>query len=375
MKVTFFTNFINHHQVPVADEFFKKLGQNYTFVATMPIPNVNLKFGYPDFSEKPYLLKAFENDENYQKAISLAMSSDIVIFGAAPKSLIKERLKKNKLTFVYSERWFKKGYYILFHPKFWLNLIKNYYPYIHKHYYMLCASAFTKKDVNLLGLFINKCFKWGYFPEINSTNSNIIKKENKILTLLWVGRFLDWKHPELSIKLVNQLKNKGYSVKLEMVGDGPYLNNIKEMVKSFQLENEIAFLGSLPNNKVVDKFREADVFLFTSDRNEGWGAVLNEALANRCAVVASDEIGSVPYLLEHNINGLIFKSGNLNDLFDKVEILIKNPHLRHQFSENGFLTIKNTWNAKDAVNNFFILVDHLMNHTQYKDIKGPASKA
>jgi glycosyltransferase involved in cell wall biosynthesis len=45
------------------------------------------------------------------------------------------------------------------------------------------------------------------------------------------------------------------------------------------------------------------VFIFTSDRNEGWGAVLNEAMGSGCAVVAADLIGSVPYLIEHKKMG------------------------------------------------------------------------
>jgi glycosyltransferase involved in cell wall biosynthesis len=56
---------------------------------------------------------------------------------------------------------------------------------------------------------------------------------------------------------------------------------------------------------VRDHMEAADIFLFTSDFNEGWGAVLNESMNSACAVVASHAIGSVPFLLKDGENGFI----------------------------------------------------------------------
>lgn len=375
MKITFFTNFINHHQVPVADELYDILGSDYTFVSTMPITEERLRLGYPDFSDKPYLLNAYESKENYQKAMDLALSSDVVILGAAPDTYIYERLKKNKLTFRYSERWFKQGYKHLFHPKFWINIFKNYYPFINKQYYMLCASAYTKKDVNLLGLFKNKCFKWGYFPKLNLDNCIEPNKSNDITNFIWVGRFLDWKHPELSIKLINELKNKGYKVHLTIIGIGSLEEELKSLTQSLNLKNEISFLGSLPNQEVIDNLRQSDVLLFTSDKNEGWGAILNEAMANKCAVIASNEIGSVPYLLNHNENGLVFKSNNLKDLTNKAEFIINNPEIRINFANNAYETISLVWSPKNAVDNFLKLINNLNSEKVIEINNGPCSKA
>ena len=122
MTVTFFTNFINHHQVHVADEMYRHLGADYTFVATEEIPLSFKNSGYPDYSDRPYLLKAYL-DENREEALRLGEESDIVIIGSAPDIYIKKRLKLNKLTFRYHERWFKKNYRRLFKLSAW----KNYY--------------------------------------------------------------------------------------------------------------------------------------------------------------------------------------------------------------------------------------------------------
>ena len=47
---------------------------------------------------------------------------------------------------------------------------------------------------------------------------------------------------------------------------------------------------------------KSEIFLFTSDKGEGWGAVLNESMNSACAVVASHAIGSVPFLLKDGEN-------------------------------------------------------------------------
>ena len=59
-------------------------------------------------------------------------------------------------------------------------------------------------------------------------------------------------------------------------------------------------------------------------QNEGWGAVANESMSCGCILVGSDEIGSVPYLLEEEKTGLVFRSRELESLTNKVKWLLDN---------------------------------------------------
>ena len=76
---------------------------------------------------------------------------------------------------------------------------------------MLCASAFTANDLNLFFAYPDKKYKWGYFTEVKSLDiDNIIsQKPKERIEILWVARFLKWKHPELAVNLAFQLKSKG----------------------------------------------------------------------------------------------------------------------------------------------------------------------
>ena len=108
----------------------------------------------------------------------------------------------------------------------------------------------------------------------------------------------------------------------------------------------------------VRKYMEdAQIFLFTSDRNEGWGAVLNEAMNSACAVVASHAIGATPFLIEHQKNGLIYRDGDRKDLYKNVKRLLDCPQQRMELSKQAYKTIVDEWNAENAAEKVLKLSD------------------
>ena len=99
---------------------------------------------------------------------------------------------------------------------------------------------------------------------------------------------------------------------------------------------------------------ESEIFLFTSDRNEGWGAVLNESMNSACAVVANCAIGSVPFLLNNGDNGYIYKDGDVDDLYNKVKSLLDNADERKCIAKNAYATMVDEWNAENAAQSALI---------------------
>lgn len=375
MTVAFFTNFINHHQVHIADELYKELGDNYTFVATEDIPQSFKKNGYPDYSDRPYLLKAYL-DENKEKAMQLAENADVVIIGSAPEAYVNRRLALNKFTFRYSERWFKDGYYHLLSPRALWYYFNQHTKYRNSNLYMLCASAYTSSDAAKVFAYPNKCFKWGYFTRIEEFDfeASFASKQGT-MHILWCARFLVWKHPELVVKLARRLKDSGYSFVIDMFGSGEELERTKQLAKELDVEDVVAFKGNVPNAQILEEMRKHDIFLFTSDRNEGWGAVLNEAMSSGCAVVASNEIGSVPFLVKHGENGLIFKSKDIDFLCENVRYLIDNPQERYRLSKNAYETMLNVWSPQNAAKRLLQLMNGLMSGDVVEFSEGPCSKA
>ena len=121
--------------------------------------------------------------------------------------------------------------------------------------------------------------------------------------------------------------------------------------------------------------REHDIFLFTSDKNEGWGVVLNEAMGQVCCPVASNQIGATPFLLEHKKNGMIYKSGDFVSLVDSITYLIDNPDKRIAISKSAYKQVKELWCPEVAAERLYKLAESLWTNSELIYNDGPLSKA
>lgn len=389
MKLLFISNFLNHHQKPLADYLYSILKDDYHFVSMSPMPEQIKKFGYPNYEDVSYNILYFKSSIEKEKTLQLVEKADVMIMGGVyNEELINMRLSTKKLLLFYSERWHKRYRSYLPIPLRWITgyNYRRFTRYNKENCYMLCASAFVPNDCRLVFAFKDKLFKWGYFPKFSEfdIDTTLRKKEDhKTIELLWIARYLKWKHPMLAIKSIEQLKKEGYTIHLTMIGgidnndhfSRKIYNKCKSYIYSHGLINEISMIGNIPNCEVSEKIRNSDILLFTSDRNEGWGAVLNEAMSNGCAVIASNMIGSVPYLIKNNTDGVIFKNKSLKDLINKIRFLIDNPDKRFDISKNAYCKIRDVWSPQHAADSMILLLSGLLNGNKVEIKNGPCSKA
>ena len=370
MKIVYLSNFFNHHQKPLSDALYKATDGNYWFIETSDMPMEQRLLGYQRYSE-PYILRY---DTSNRRQIDMAiMEADAVIYGEAPLRLIKKRVAKGLLTFRDDERRYKSIYKYLKWP------IYTYKSLTLNKCYLLCASAFAARDYRLSGMNIDKCYKWGYFPEVKNYDNVDVLIENKSFSngkvlILWACRMIGWKHPEAPVCLAKRLKEQGVRFQLKMIGRGPKEREIKDMIRRDSLEDCVEMLGPMNPEEVRSYMEKADIFLLTSDKHEGWGATLNESMNSACAVVASHAIGSVPFLLENGKNGLIYKSGDEEDLFRQVMWLMSNPVQRKEFGKTAYMTMKKIWNAENACKNLMKLINALTSKKDTPIDLGPCSK-
>jgi glycosyltransferase involved in cell wall biosynthesis len=132
-------------------------------------------------------------------------------------------------------------------------------------------------------------------------------------------------------------------------------------------------LNGISNTEVLHYMQKAHIFIFTSDRIEGWGAVLNEAMDCGCVVVASHLIGATPFLIKHQQNGSIFESGNLTHLLQQTERSIIDKMLRDKLGKNAYNTIKNDWSPEKATANFIRLAKSILDGQKITIASGPCS--
>lgn len=377
MKIAFISNYLNHHQLPFCIEMCKKTNNEFYFIATQTISKERLNLGYEDMNAKyPFVIETYKNDSEKKKALEYTKECDVAIIGSAPDEYIEERLKENKTTFRYSERIFKKGTWRIINPRIIKYLYVNHTRYKNKKLYMLCASAYTAYDFSLANAYIDKCYKWGYFPETRKYDIEQLinnKEKNSKIQLLWVARFIDWKHPELPIELSKWLKKQNYNFELQMIGCGPLLEKIRNKVIKEQLTDSVKILGAMKSSDVRKRMEDANVFLATSDQNEGWGAVVNEAMNSACVVIGNKKIGAVPFLIKDGENG--FTYSNQKEFFYRVKWIIDNKEKQKIIEKNAYNTIINTWNAENAAHNLIELCNSLLENRENTIKKGPCSKA
>lgn len=381
MKVTFYSNFLTHHQVPFCLEMKKILGDDFKFVSTMKIFQWRLDLGFKDLDQEyDFVVRAYENDEEYARAKKLADESDIVIIGSTTDDLIEDRLKADKITFRYRSRilLFTDGFWkTIFNKEKWHLLYQRHFKYRNnKNLYMLCANAYGANDFGALGLYKNKMYKWSYFLETNHYDIDKLieeKEKNEKMEIVWVARFIGWKHPEIAIFLAKNLKAQNYNFKLKMLGTGYLEEEMKRRIKEFKLEDVVEIVGQVPSDKVKDYYEKANIFIGTSDSNEGWGAVVNEAMNAGCVIIANKKMGSVPFLIKDKENGIIYRS--YQELEDAAKLVIDNKKLRKKLGENAYEFITEKWNAKVGAENLVKLFGSIIEGKEVKIEDGPASKA
>lgn len=362
-KIVFLSNYFNHHQKPFCEVMYSLLGNGFKFIETDKMTNERKKLGWGEKFIPSYVISENDYKNDLSKCQKMIDEADAVITGSAPEFLIERRKKEKKLIFRYSERIFKKKMKLYKYP---FRLVRWSLKYRNDNIYLLCASAYTSADYGRFFLFRNKCYKWGYFPKVEKYNieellkNKFSEKNNSCASILWVGRLIGWKHPDASILLAEKLKNEGYNFKLSIIGTGELEENLKTMIIEKKLSDCVNILGAMSPEEVREYMKEADIYLFTSDRNEGWGAVLNESMNSGCAVVASHAIGSVPFLIENKKNGLIYKDGDYEDFYKKVTLLLDSKERRRELSKNAYFTMTEIWNAENAAKRFISLAQAIL---------------
>lgn len=345
LKLTLVLPALGLHQLALSNRLYELIGEGFAFVATQKITSGRFGLDYDTLSDNyPYVIKAYNSTQENDLAKNTILQSDIIILGSSPIEYYNmARENKDALILVYSERLFKKSSLRRFIPSI-RNKITRQFFFGRKDVVAICSSAYLPKDLDFFKENITT-LKWGYFPQINEFKINDRKYfVNKKVNLLWAGRYIDWKRPFDALKLAILLKNDGIDFKLNFIGNGALYNKLQKYISNHNLDGYVKLNREVTTAQLFEKMKESDIFLFTSNFQEGWGAVLNEAMNAGCACICSHAPGSVPFIIENNNNGLIYRCGDIQELYQKTLNLINNKDLIMSLGNNAYLTILNEWN-------------------------------
>lgn len=164
----------------------------------------------------------------------------------------------------------------------------------------------------------------------NEKIKDFVKKDDEKL-LIAVGRLVEQKDFATLIKAFNIVSKKVNS-KLLILGKGPLENELKDLCKSFGLENKVKFLGFKKNPYKYMKM--ADVFILSS-KYEGFGHVVVEAMACGTPVISTDCNSGPPEIIENNKYGILVPVGDYKLLANEIIKLLGDEMLQKRLSKIG----------------------------------------
>ena len=282
---------------------------------------------------------------------NLLLTADVVIFGGCDdESYIRERLAAGKPIFRYNERLYKEGQWKAISPRGLLQKYKDHTRYRKAPVYFLCAGAYVPCDLGIIHAYPEKMLRFGYFPETREYAPGEPFSRKKKGSILWAARMIDWKHPELVVKTAAYLKEhlKEIPFHITMIGGGELEEEVHSLAEELGVTDKITFAGFRSPEEVRAAMEESEIYLVTSDRKEGWGAVVNEAMNSGCAVVADHMIGAAPWMIRQRENGILYHDGCEQQLQEYVAELLQDPAECRRLGEAAQRTVRTEWNARTA---------------------------
>jgi len=180
-------------------------------------------------------------------------------------------------------------------------------------------------------------------------------------SVFFIGRLERRKGVDILLRAISIIKKEMPEICGYIMGGGPLENELKELTKKLDIEENVNFLGFKSEKEKYSYIKSVDICIIPS-RYEPFGIVCLEAMACGKPVVASN-VGGLPYVIEDGKSGLLFERGNAKDLANKIIFLLQlqNEDLRNKMGEAGQERAKNfTWDKiaertlklyNDVVNN------------------------
>lgn len=143
--------------------------------------------------------------------------------------------------------------------------------------------------------------------------------------ILYVGRLIDQKGILDLLNAFHIISNKQADLGLLCVGEGAELEKYRRFCKIKNIKN-VFFTGFIHQEELPFYYALADIFILPS-HSEVWGLVLNEAMASKLPVIASDAAGAARDLIIDGENGYIYQKGNIKELVEAIEKVLNSDRI------------------------------------------------
>lgn len=166
------------------------------------------------------------------------------------------------------------------------------------------------------------------FPQVENFS------EKRAFRLLFVSRLIPTKGLLESVRAAASLREKGFDVILDVLGDGETRSAAEDLTKNLHIGEFVNFHGHLPEESVQKFYRESDALVFPTFHIEGFPMVIFNALQFGLPIVTTRIRAAADYLQEGE-NCLFCEAKNAESAAEKIAELIQNEDLRERISANN----------------------------------------
>lgn len=340
MRFCHYQECLSPHMMPLMRAMVARLGEDEVrYVYTQDLEAERQALGWADAAKPRWTLDARQQPEEARKWLE---DCPCLMSGCRDFDLFERRARRRLTTFYSGERWFKPLSVFCGHldlPGYLRLLLPRYFRMASRMRRLLCENVpfyylpdgvlaardmirlmnWLKGDVRPLnvecvrvpsgkvlnrGKEVKSIRLWGYFvePSVQQPMYSQPRVEALPLKVLWVGRLLDWKCVDVIVHAILEhvkLRNSDESepdVIVNLYGIGPMEKSLRDLAKGH--EDVICLNSSVPIDLVRHLMQKHDVYVLSSNTNEGWGAVVSEALEEGMHVLGTYEAGSSATMLE-----------------------------------------------------------------------------
>jgi glycosyltransferase involved in cell wall biosynthesis len=162
---------------------------------------------------------------------------------------------------------------------------------------------------------------------------------NAIPRIVSIGRLIEFKGFHHLIEAASLLRARGLEFQCDIIGEGPWRPQFEKAIADANLASHVRLTGALPQEEVFAALKGCDIFALPcivdkAGASDVFPTVILEAMASARPVV-STKIAGVPEQIVHGETGYICKPGDVTELADSLEKLLRSRELREQFGAAG----------------------------------------
>lgn len=237
--------------------------------------------------------------------------------------------------------------------------------------------------VNTVEMYLHQAWNWYDLPDVYITPSEFMRQkliefgmpEKKLIHIpnfvnldkypysegfgdyfVYVGRLTQIKGVHTLLRAMEKVRNK--HVRLLILGDGPQRPYLEQVMNNLGLEN-VRFLGYQNPDQLVHVLSNAMFSVLPSEVYEICPMSVLESMSMGKPVIGAD-IGGIPELIEDEVDGMLFSSGNVDELASRIDRMLSDDDRLHEMGKAAHHKIAMKYDAKTHYSQIGALYESLL---------------